>query len=361
MTNREKEIYQLIKKNPFITQQELADQMGITRSSVGVHIRNLMSKGHIKGRGYILDEDDYVIVIGGSNVDLVGFSKDKIILEDSNPGRLKTSLGGVGRNIADNLGRLDVKTQLLSAVGDDAQGQELIETSVKSGIDMRHVIRSKVYTTSTYLSVVDHDGNMVLALSDMESINAIDINYLEEHHKEIANAKAIVIDTNLTEESIAYIFDKYQNIPIYVDTVSTTKAMKILPYLGSIHTLKPNRIEAEKLLGMTIQTDEDMMKAVQMFLEKGMKQIVVSNGGEGIFYGDAYGVHKIVPKPVKMINANGAGDAFMAGLVYGFMQELALKESIEFAMVMSKLTLESNETISPMIIREKIIDLLKGE
>jgi pseudouridine kinase len=360
LTNREKEIYQLIKKNPFITQQALADQMGITRSSVGVHIRNLMSKGHIKGRGYILDEDDYVIVIGGSNVDLVGFSKDKIILEDSNPGRLKTSLGGVGRNIADNLARLDIKTQLLSAVGDDAQGQELIENSIKSGIDMRHVIRSKVYTTSTYLSVVDYDGNMVLALSDMESIKAIDIEYLEKHHKEISNAKAIVIDTNLTGESIAYIFDKYQNMPIYVDTVSTTKAMKILPYLENIHTLKPNRIEAEKLLGMTIQTEEDMRNAVQAFLEKGINQVVISNGGESIFYGDSHGIYKILPEPVKMMNANGAGDAFMAGLVYGYMNELMLKEAMEFAMVMSRLTLESNETISPMIIREKIIDLLEG-
>lgn len=360
MTNREKEIYQLIKENPFITQQEIADQMGITRSSVGVHIRNLMSKGHIKGRGYILDEDDYVVVIGGSNVDLVGFSKDKIILEDSNPGRLKTSLGGVGRNIADNLARLDVKTQLLSAVGDDAQGNELIENSVKSGIDMRHVIRSKVYTTSTYLSVVDYDGNMVLALSDMESINAIDIEYLEKHHKEIVNAKVIVMDTNLTEESIAYIFEKYQNMPIYVDTVSTTKAMKILPYLGSIHTLKPNKIEAEKLLGMTIQSDQDMMKAAQRFLDKGMEQIIISNGGDGIFYGNGQGINKIIPKPVKMINANGAGDAFMAGLVYGFIHKLSLKDAIDFAIVMSKLTLESKETISPMIIREKIIDFLEG-
>ncbi len=361
MTNREKEIYQLIKENPFITQQELADQMNITRSSVGVHVRNLMSKGNIKGRGYILDEEAYVIVIGGSNIDLVGFSKDKIVLEDSNPGRLKTSLGGVGRNIADNLARLDVKTQLLSAVGDDVQGDELIDTSIKSGIDMRHVIRSKAYDTSTYLSVVDKDGNMVLALSDMESINAITIEYLEKYHKEIVNAKAVVIDTNLTEESIQYIFEKYQNMPIYVDTVSTTKAMKILPYLGSIHTLKPNKIEAEKLLDMPIQSDEDMMKAAQMFLDKGMEQIVISNGGKGIFYGNGQGIKKIVPEAVKMANANGAGDAFMAGLVYGFIHELTLTDAVDFAIIMSKFTLESKETISPLIIREKIIDAIEGE
>lgn len=361
MTKREKEIYQLIKENPFITQQELAEQINITRSSVGVHVRNLMSKGHIKGRGYILDEEDYVIVIGGSNIDLVGFSKEKIILEDSNPGYLNTSLGGVGRNIADNLARLDINTQLLSAVGDDAQGNELIDTSMKSGIDMRHVIKSNEYSTSTYLSVVDDDGNMVLALSDMESINAINIEYLEKYHKEIVNAKAIVIDTNLTEESIQYIFEKYQNMPIYVDTVSTTKAMKILPYLGCIHTLKPNKIEAEKLLGIKINTDEDMIQAAHAFLEKGMKQIIISNGSDSIFYGDLEGVKKIKPKPVKMTNANGAGDAFMAGLVYGFINKFTLKKAVAFAMIMSKLTLESKETISSMIIREKIIEILKGE
>lgn len=359
MTKREKEIYQLIKENPFITQQELADEIDITRSSVGVHVRNLMSKGHIKGRGYILDEEEYVIVIGGSNIDLVGFSKEKIIFEDSNPGHLKTSLGGVGRNIADNLARLDINTQLLSALGDDVQGDELIDASMKSGIDMRHVIKSKKYATSTYLSVVDDDGNMVLALSDMESINAITINYLESHHKEIVNAKAIVMDTNLKEESIQYIFEKYQNMPIYVDTVSTTKAMKILPYLGNIHTLKPNKIEAEKLLGMTIKSDEDMIKAAQGFLEQGMKQIFISNGSKSIFYGNTDGIKKIKPKPVKMINANGAGDAFMAGLVYGFMNEMEISETVKFAMVMSKFTLESKETISPMIIREKIIESIK--
>ncbi len=75
MTNREKELLELIKINPAISQKELAKSLGITRSSVGVHITNLIKKGYILGKGYVLSHEEYVSVIGGSNVDIIGFPK----------------------------------------------------------------------------------------------------------------------------------------------------------------------------------------------------------------------------------------------------------------------------------------------
>lgn len=64
MTQRERQLLSWIQENPLISQQELADKAGITRSSVAVHISNLMRKGHILGKGYLLKEQEYVVGIG---------------------------------------------------------------------------------------------------------------------------------------------------------------------------------------------------------------------------------------------------------------------------------------------------------
>ena len=126
MTNREKELLELIKMNPTISQKELADTLKITRSSVGVHITNLIKKGYVIGKGYLLKEGEYISIVGGANMDIIGFPSDKLIIKDSNPGQVKVVLGGVGRNIGENLVRLGVETKLISAVGSDVYGEKIL-------------------------------------------------------------------------------------------------------------------------------------------------------------------------------------------------------------------------------------------
>ena len=106
MTQRERQILRWIEEDPMISQQELADKAGITRSSAAVHISNLMKKGHIAGRGYIVRTAPYAVVAGGVNMDIGGRSCEGLIPRDSNPGQVRMSLGGVGRNIAHNMALL---------------------------------------------------------------------------------------------------------------------------------------------------------------------------------------------------------------------------------------------------------------
>ena len=102
MTRREEEILQWIREDPMISQQALAQRAGITRSSVGVHIANLMRKGKLLGRGYLLAEESYVAVIGAVNVDISGTPDTALLPGDSNPGHVRVTMGGVGRNIAES-------------------------------------------------------------------------------------------------------------------------------------------------------------------------------------------------------------------------------------------------------------------
>ena len=106
MTKRERQLLNWIEENPLISQKELADKAGITRSSVAVHISNLMKKGYITGKGYIVQSAPYVTVVGGVNVDIGGRPEAALVARDSNPGAVSSSLGGVGRNIAHNMALL---------------------------------------------------------------------------------------------------------------------------------------------------------------------------------------------------------------------------------------------------------------
>ncbi|MGM0378118.1 MAG: PfkB family carbohydrate kinase [Bacillota bacterium] len=348
MTRREKEIYRLIKKDPYISQKEIANLLDIKRSSVGVHISNLIKKGKIKGKGYILNESDYIIVIGGSNIDIQGYPENELIFEDSNPGKIKTSLGGVARNISENLARLDQNVKLLSVVGEDLYGRKIIDESKQAGVDISDIIISKK-STSIYLSILDKSRNMKLAISDMNIIKEINVQYLKKYHKMIKNNEIIVIDTNLNQDVIDYIFDKYSDKKIFVDTVSSTKAVKIKKHLKDIYFLKPNSIEAGKLLDLNITTLDDRLEAVKKFVDLGINNVVLTSGKSDICFGDKNQINKISTSKVNMVNTTGAGDAFMAGIVYAYKKDFSLEKMIKIGNKMSKLTIESPDTISKKI------------
>ena len=136
MTQRERQLLNWIEENPLISQQELADKAGITRSSVAVHISNLMKKGYITGKGYIVRTAPYVTVVGGVNMDIGGRSDHALVPQDSNPGTVSMSLGGVGRNIAHNMSLLELDVRLLTVFGDDGNAQKIAASCGELGIDI---------------------------------------------------------------------------------------------------------------------------------------------------------------------------------------------------------------------------------
>jgi len=358
MTNREKEIYQLLRENPMISQKEIADMLGIQRSSVAVHILNLTKKGVVKGKGYILSEGEYVLVIGGANVDILGFPKDVLRLEDSNPGSIKMSLGGVGRNIGENLARLGVSTKMMTAVGKDVYGQKILEESRLVDLDMSQALVLENASTSIYLSIMNEDGDMKLALSDMDIAERVDTDYINKNAKLIRSAAAVVVDANLNQSVIEYLFSNFKEVDFFVDTVSAAKSLKLKALLPYVHTLKPNRIETEALTGISIKTMDDANKAIDVFLEKGVKQVFISLGQDGVVFGNKDTREVFKPETVKMINATGAGDAFMAAIVYSWINRFDPKKTLVFSSCASALAISCESTINPEISEAKVKALM---
>ena len=346
MTQRERQILQLIETDPMIPQQALADSLGITRSSVAVHISNLTKKGYIAGKGYVLRTGRYVVVIGGVNIDIGGQSFAPLVFEDSNPGAITTSLGGVGRNIAHNLTLLGTDVRLLTAFGDDLYGQRIISSCSELGIDVSHALKTGEHPTSTYLYIASEDGEMAIALSDMEVCRKITPGYLAANLSLIQNAQAVVVDTNIPEESLVYL-EENCIAPLFCDPVSTAKAKKILPILSKIHTLKPNRLEAELLSGVAIKNTKDVEKAAAVLLEKGIQQLFISMGSDGVYAASKEKSLWLPNLPGNMVNTTGCGDAFMAALVWASLEGNDLRGCAMAGLAAASIAMETRETINP--------------
>lgn len=345
MTQRERQVLQLIEKNPLISQQQIADTLGISRSSAAVHISNLSRKGLIAGRGYVLRSGTYAVVVGGVNVDIGGRSFELLVAADSNPGRVSMSFGGVGRNIAHNLSLLGTDVRLLTAYGDDAYGAQVAASCSELGIDLSHALRTAEAPTSTYLYIADNLGEMSLAVSDMSVCEKITPAYLASQLPLLQNAQVVVADTNIPKESLEFLAQNC-NVPLFIDPVSTIKAEKIRGILRKIHTLKPNALEASLLSGVEINNVDDAKKAAKKLLELGVHRVFISMGGNGVCA--ARGEECMVLPPItgNRINTTGCGDAFMAALTWAYLEGMDLQHTALAGLAAGSIAMESAETIN---------------
>ena len=287
-----------------------------------------------------------VVVIGGANIDICGQSYGPLIKDDSNPGFSKVSLGGVGRNIAHNLSLLGVKVSLVTAIGQDENAKMIEKSCADLGIGLEGTLKVPDGRTSVYLFLNGPDGNMALAVSDMEICGSLTPQFLEQKTGLISQADVIVVDTNIPEESIRWLAEECRQ-PLFADPVSVTKSEKLRSCLGRIHTLKPNLLEAEYLSGIQVRDGEDLKRAAAALMDAGLQRVFISMGSRGVFYADKEEMGTLPVLRTEVRNATGAGDAFMAGLVWSYLRGCGLRDSARFATAASSIAIEGAETINP--------------
>ena len=362
MTPREHEILEIIKTKPTIEQNELASMLGITRSSVAVHIANLQKKGYLIGRGYIINNGNYIVGIGAANVDVHGKSKKAINLHDSNPGHMNTSAGGVTRNVSENFARLGGNVKLITAVGNDVYADKIKNECISAGIDISHILKVEDHASSTYISVLDENGDMFVALSDMSVLQEMTVDFIHSKSSIIKGSRLITCDPALHPDVMEEILNLYSDtIPVFVDPVSCACAETIVDFIGKFHTAKPNILEAEILSGMKIKSKKDLYKAAEKILDKGLKRIFISLGADGCLYMDREGKHierKLAPVE-HMVNASGAGDAFMAAVIYSYINAFTLDKTIDYGLAAGIVAISHEKTINPNMSVSLIENILK--
>lgn len=300
----------------------------------------------------------YATVIGGANIDITGSPYYSLNPNDSNPGKTIMALGGVARNIAENLSRMGVDIEFITVLGDDLYSKEIKDSCKELNISLKHSLVIPGERTSSYLCITNELGEMQLAISDMEIYENITPSYLEEILDLINGGAICIADTNLTQESLNYLMDNCK-VPIFVDTVSTNKTEKIKPVLHNIHTLKPNIIEAEILSGMKIKSIEDLEKATDIIIEKGVKNIFVTLGSKGVYYTDGKTKGSILPIKTNIGNTTGAGDSYMAAVAWAYLKGFDIEKSAKTGLATASITIQSNLTVSKDISAENIKNILE--
>ena len=302
----------------------------------------------------------YAAVIGGINLDICGRSAQKLIPEDSNPGTVTMSPGGVGRNIAHNLRLLGVETVFVTALGGDAWSSQAEQDCRALGMNLDYAVHVPEGTISIYLFLTEPDGNMALALSDTEIAEAVTPEVLTERLEMLCGASAVVLDANLSEKSIHWVAE-HVTAPLFVDPVSVRKADKLRPVLGRFHTLKPNRIEAEHLTGIAIHDRESLFAAADCLLETGLRRAVISLGSAGALLAEGSERILLPCYPAKLVDVTGGGDAMMAALVYGYLSGRTFKESGAYALAAGAMAVSCGVTNNPDLSASALEKIVKGE
>lgn len=293
------------------------------------------------------DNRPYVLVYGVSVYDIFGFAYQDYRTNDSNPGKVRVSFGGVCRNIAENLARMDVSTKFISIVGDDEKGRSILDHAKKMNLDMKDSLIVKGESTPTYMAILDEHGEMRSAIVDMKITDFVTEEFIDSKAKLIEESEYMVLDID-NPAIVEYILTRFEDKTRFIlDPVSASKVCAVKHLTGKFHTIKPNRKEAEVLCGFSIRTKEDIRKAGAYFRELGVENVFISLDSEGMYYNNGKEEGIVKSEQVSVINVTGAGDSCVAGICYGYMNDLSIEKTVEYAISMSVITISHEETIHP--------------
>lgn len=276
-----------------------------------------------------------ICVIGGANVDITATTLNAFLPNDSNPGTIRLSSGGVARNIAHNLALLGNEVTFLTIFGGDTFGWFTADGCRKAGFDISLCDTAPVGTRSVFLCINNVDGEMIGGVSDMNTVTGVTPEWLEQKLQKVEGVDVYVADANLPVDSLAYLIDHVDK-PLYVDAVSKAKAPKIIAALKhskrkKIHTVKCNLMEAEILLN-----------------QKGIGRFFVSLGADGLDVIVGKKKNHYPALPCVNVNATGAGDALMAGIVH-VGPDAPIEEAAAVGLKCAKLTCECPDTVNKQL------------
>ena len=297
------------------------------------------------------------VVIGGANIDHKSQTLAPPVLGTSNPGRSRSSSGGVGRNVADNLARMGIRTSLVTCIGLDADGDRLARETAGAGVDMGHTVRTSL-PTGRYTAVLDDRGDMIVAVSAMDAIDEMSIDLIDGSAALIASSDILVLDCNIPEAALtrAAVIARASNVRIVVDPVSTPKASRLRTLLAAsipLHTITPNREELDTLTGFASASAGDLPAAALLLHRAGVENVWIRLGSYGSYFSSMAGgtarAETIASYPSTLVDATGAGDAMLAAYVAGLVKGLDPFAAARLGSAAAAITIESPLTVNPSI------------
>ncbi len=305
-----------------------------------------------------------ITVIGATNIDIIAATSSAFVAHDSNPSRITMGIGGVGKNYAHNLALLGEQIQFVSLFGDDYLGDVAKKECKRLGFDLHLSDTPKGSRSSMFVCINNTIGQMQAGAADVEIIEQyLTPEFLAPRLEAINNSRLVLFDANLSVETMVWLLENC-TAPLMADTVSRKKAPRITDALRQasnphLHTLKLNRIEALYILGQEL--GKDLPSLCKHIHELGVSNIYITLGSEGVFCsGTPFELELVEPTqvsyepvpPKQVVDTNGAGDAFLSGVAYAFLQGVNFPLAAKYGLLASKATIEVPSVVNPNLKNE---------
>lgn len=286
-----------------------------------------------------------ILIIGCSCMDYLSRIEEPEEEKGKQYGSLFITPGGVGRNVSENLAYLDDNITFITALGEDENGEKIRKQL--EDLNVRVLSPETQRPTSIYNSISDASGKKIASIFDNTPLENLKPKDFKPYEAILQMHKHIVLEADLSESVLEYLFKTYKGHRFYVEGVSTDKVGRFKNYLKDITLFKSNFNEGQSLFNEERLTPE---KVVQKIMDAGCPHVVLSHTELPIFYGTKGQIYRepiVVRK--KFTRHNGVGDALFAGVVHCLIQGMPLSKAVKFGLNMSYYTLGVDTSVDPNI------------
>ncbi|EWY39313.1 carbohydrate kinase [Skermanella stibiiresistens SB22] len=298
-----------------------------------------------------------VACIGAAHVDRKAVAAGPVVPGSSNPVSMRVGMGGVARNVAENLARLGLSVTLVSRVGADREGDAVLASLTDAGIGVDGCSCSTTAPTASYTALMDRGGELVVGLADMAIYDELTVEHIEPLLPRLERIPVWFIDCNLPAESLRLLLRrKPRDCTVYVDCVSVANAARLQGILGGIDTLFANGDEASYLSHIPIRAPLDVCEAGYRLMCGGVGSVVITRGREGAFVASPFDYDFFLPPPVDVNEVTGAGDALIAGVIFGRLGGHAMDDAMRLGLACAAWAVEAAETVNPILSADIVIE-----
>jgi pseudouridine kinase len=303
-----------------------------------------------------------VLVIGGAGVDIIGRLVGEPHVGTSNPGRVRTSFGGVARNIAHNLARLGQPVTLITVVGEDPTGRQLLDQAAAAGVNVGAVLRFEGKPTGTYLGIVNAKGILQFAVDDMRVISQLGPDHIRKCAGLFRDASLLFVDANLPKDTLRTVMSmaRKARIPVCADPTSSILADRLRPYLSRLQLITPNSVEAAILFGQPFEAGKrgQALAAAKYLVGQGAQIAIITLAEFGVCYATSETSGHFPALRTEILDPTGAGDALAATVIFALLNGIPLDDAVQLGVTAASLTLRYPGSVLPDLSLEKLYDHL---
>ena len=306
-----------------------------------------------------------IVVFGAVFVDIKGYPLGQYLTKGKNAGNVIQVHGGVSRNIAEDLGNIQLPARFISIVDKNGTGDDIIRRLNEHGVDTRY-IRRQEDGLGTWLAIFDNNGDVVASISKRPDISGI-LEILNEHGDEIIqDCDSIAIELDMEEPILKKIFilaEKYGK-QVYAAVSNMPLVMERRDYLKRVGCFVCNLEEAELLFSKELDgygIEELVPMLGKMIKQARIPKMIVTVGDKGSIYSDGEEIGYYPAFDVEVLDTTGAGDAFFSGVCAGLTYGKTLRESCEIGTRIASSVIITKESTCPAFLPEEFGITIHGK